>query len=71
MGLTALGLTRARELATGDPRRAMGAMTGAFGAGQIVGTVVAGALSDTLGGFVVPSVLAAVGLGAAAWLARR
>jgi len=71
MGLTALGLTRARELATGDPRRAIGAMTGAFGAGQILGPLVAGVLSDTLGGFLVPSVLAAVGLGAAAWLARR
>ena len=71
MGLTALGLTRARELATGDPRRAMAAMTGAFGAGQIVGPVVAGLLSDALGGFVVPSVAAAVGLAVAAWLARR
>ena len=71
MGLTALGLTRARELATGDPRRTMAAMTGAFGAGQIVGPVVAGVLSDVLGGFLVPSALAAAGLGVAAWLARR
>ena len=70
MGLTALGLTRARELATGDPRRAMAAMTGAFGAGQIVGPLVAGVLSDTLGGFVVPSVLAAGALAGAAWLAN-
>ena len=71
MGLTALGLTRARELARGDPRRAMAAMTGAFGAGQIAGPLVAGALSDVLGGFLVPSALAAAGLVLAAWLARR
>jgi predicted MFS family arabinose efflux permease len=70
MGLTALGLTRARELATGDPRRAMAAMTGAFGAGQIVGPLVAGVLSDSLGGFIVPSALAAGALAGAAWLAN-
>ena len=71
MGLTALGLTRARELARGDAQRAMAAMTGAFGAGQIVGPLVAGVLSDALGGFLVPSALAAAGLLAAAWLGRR
>jgi hypothetical protein len=32
---------------------------------------MAGVLSETLGGFLMPSVLAAVGLGAAAWLAWR
>lgn len=69
MGLTALGLTRARELAVGDARRAMAAMTGAFSAGQIAGPLVAGVLSDVLGGFLVPSALAAVGLMVAAWLA--
>lgn len=69
MGLTALGLTRARELARGDARRAMAAMTGAFGAGQIVGPVIAGVLSDALGGFAVPSAMAAAGLVLAAWLA--
>lgn len=71
MGLTALGLTRARELARGDARRAMAAMTGAFGAGQIVGPLVAGVLSDALGGFVVPSALAAIALVLAGWLGRR
>ena len=70
MGLTALGLTRARELATGDPRQAMAAMTGAFGAGQIVGPLIAGLLSDALGGFLVPSTLAAGALVGAAWLAN-
>lgn len=69
MGLTALGLTRARELARGDARRAMAAMTGAFGVGQIVGPLVAGVLSDALGGFLVPSALAAAGLVVAGWLA--
>jgi len=71
MGLTALGLTRARELAKGDARRAMAAMTGAFGAGQIAGPLVAGVVSDALGGFLVPSATAATGLVAAAWLSRR
>jgi predicted MFS family arabinose efflux permease len=72
MGLTALGLMRGRELAsTGDPRRVMAAMTGAFGAGQIVGPVLAGVASDLTGGFGVPSVAAAGALVVAAWLGRR
>ena len=71
MGLTAMGLMRARELAAGDPRRAMAAMTAAFGVGQIAGPVVAGVLSDALGGFGVPSGAAAMALVGAAWLARR
>ena len=68
MGLTAMGLMRARELAAGDPRPAM---TGAFGVGQICGPLVAGVLSDWLGGFAVPSVAAAAALVLAAVLARR
>ena len=76
MGLTALGLVRGRELAQanptlGDPRRVMAAMTGAFGAGQIVGPSLAGAVSDALGGFAVPSVAAAGALVLAAWFAWR
>jgi predicted MFS family arabinose efflux permease len=75
MGLTALGLMRGRELAQGDPRRdprrAMAAMTGAFGVGQIVGPVLAGIVSDATGGFGIPSVAAAAALVLAAWLARR
>jgi len=71
MGLTALGLVRGRELARGDPRRVMAAMTGAFGVGQIVGPTLAGVLSDALGGFAVPSAAAAGALVLAAWLARR
>ena len=72
MGLTALGLMRGRELARGnDPRRVMAAMTAAFGVGQIAGPAVAGAMSDALGGFAAPSVMAAAALVLAAWLARR
>ncbi len=72
MGLTALGLMRGRELAaSGDPRRVMAAMTGAFGVGQIVGPALAGMVSDATGGFAVPSVAAAGALVAAAWLGRR
>lgn len=49
----------------------MAVMTGAFGAGQIVGPVLAGVASDLTGGFGVPSIAAAWALVAAAWLARR
>jgi predicted MFS family arabinose efflux permease len=71
MGLTALGLMRGRELASGDSRHVMGAMSAAFGVGQIVGPLVAGVVSDATGGFGVPSVAAAGALVLAAWLARR
>jgi predicted MFS family arabinose efflux permease len=71
MGLTALGLMRGRELTDGDPRPVMAAMTGAFGVGQIVGPLLAGVVSDALGGFTVPSLAAACGLVLAALLARR
>ena len=67
MGLTALGLAGARRLAAGeDPRRALGLLTAAFGAGQIVGPALAGVLHDRTGGFVLPSLLAAGALLAAA-----
>jgi predicted MFS family arabinose efflux permease len=71
MGLTALGLMRGRELTSGDPRRVMAAMTGAFGVGQIVGPVVAGVAAEMTGGFAAPSVAAASALVVAAWLGRR
>lgn len=70
MGLTSLGLMRARELARNDAGQAMAAVTGAFGIGQIVGPLLAGLLSDALGGFAVPSILAAAALVLAAWLVR-
>jgi predicted MFS family arabinose efflux permease len=71
VGLTALGLVRAGAVASGDPRRALALMTGAFGLGQIVGPVFAGIVSDRLGSFTVPSVTAAAALLAAAFLARK
>ena len=70
MGLTSLGLMRARELARADAGQAMAAVTGAFGVGQIVGPLLAGLLSDALGGFTAPSLLAAGALVVAAWLVR-
>ena len=75
MGITALGLVGGRRLAAGgDPRRAFGLLTAAFGVGQIVGPALAGYLHDhgqrfvspAAGGFVLPSLLAAGVLVAAA-----
>ena len=71
MGLTALGLMRARTLAAGAPRRILAYMTGAFGTGQIIGPAFAGVLSDWLGNFTVPSIAAVIALIVAALLARR
>jgi predicted MFS family arabinose efflux permease len=71
MGLTALGLVRARGLATGDPHRVLALMTGAFGVGQIVGPAFAGMLYDRLGSLTVPSFTAAGALVLAAVLVRR
>jgi predicted MFS family arabinose efflux permease len=71
MAITALGLIQARALATGDPRRALAMMTGAFGLGQIIGPAFAGIVSDSLGSFIVPSIAAAVALLLAAVLARN
>jgi len=71
MGLTALGLERARELAGGDPRRVLALMTSAFGLGQIIGPTFAGATADRFGGFTQPSLAAMAALLIAALLARR
>jgi predicted MFS family arabinose efflux permease len=68
MGITALGLIAARGLTAGDPRRALGLMTAAFGLGQIVGPAVAGYGFDLTGSFFLPSMLAAAGLCVAAAL---
>ena len=62
MGITALGLVAARRLAGGDPRRAVGLATAAFGTGQIIGPSLAGFLHDRTGSFVLPSLLAAAAL---------
>lgn len=71
MGLTALGLMRARALAAGDPRPALAYMTSAFGLGQIIGPTFAGVVSDRLGSFMVPSIVAVAALLAAAVLAWK
>ena len=63
MGITALGLAAGRRLAAdGDPRRALGLLTAAFGTGQIAGPALAGYLHDWSGGFAAPSLLAAAAL---------
>jgi predicted MFS family arabinose efflux permease len=69
MGLTALGLIAARDLAPADPRRWVGILTAAFGLGQIVGPLVAGYGFDLTGSFFLPSMLAVAGLCVAAVLA--
>jgi predicted MFS family arabinose efflux permease len=71
MGLTALGLMEARARTSGDARRTLALMTGAFGLGQIVGPLFAGILSDRLGSFTAPSIVAALGLVIAALLALK
>jgi predicted MFS family arabinose efflux permease len=69
MGLTALGLTRGRELAANNSQRGLAMMTSAFGIGQIFGPSFAGALSDRLGSFTLPCVAAAAALIVSAVLA--
>ena len=69
MGLTALGLIAARNLAPDDPRRPMAIVTAAFGLGQIIGPLVAGYGFDLTGSFFLPSLLATAGLLVSAWLA--
>jgi predicted MFS family arabinose efflux permease len=69
MAITALGLVASRRLAPAHPRQVIALMTSAFGAGQIAGPLVAGLMADRGGGFLLPSLLAAVALVAAAGLA--
>jgi predicted MFS family arabinose efflux permease len=71
MGLTALGLAGARQLVPRNPRPILAQLTAAFGFGQILGPILAGALSDVTGGFVVPSLLAAGALVAASLIVLR
>lgn len=66
MGITALGLIAARRFAPGEARRWVAIATAAFGAGQIVGPVVAGYGFDLTGSFFLPSMLAAAALCASA-----
>ena len=66
IAVTAQGLQAARRLALDAPRRALALMTASFGAGQIIGPIVAGHLADRAGNFVSGSALAAIMLLAAA-----
>jgi MFS family permease len=68
MGITALGLALARELAPGRAAGAVAAMTAAFGLGQIIGPAVAGLWAERAGGFAGPSLAAAAALLIAAGL---
>ncbi len=70
MGSTALGLTAARHLAA-QPRHALARMTAAFGLGQMAGPLFAGLVADRTGSFLIPSLVAAGGLVAAAMLTAR
>jgi hypothetical protein len=69
MGLTALGLIGARDLAPAHPRRWLAILTSAFGLGQIVGPIVAGYGFDATGSFLLPSLLATAALTVGAGLA--
>jgi predicted MFS family arabinose efflux permease len=68
IGITALGLVGARTLSASDPRRVLALMTAAFGLGQIVGPILAGAMVDRIGSFTLPSLFAAAALLVAAGL---
>ena len=68
VAITAMGLSSARELATGDSNRVLGTMTAAFGIGQIAGPAAGGRLAEATGSFMAPSVMAAVVLVASAVL---
>jgi predicted MFS family arabinose efflux permease len=69
MGMTALGLIRARRLSPGDLRRTLAVMTAAFGLGQIVGPTFAGVVYDATGSFLMPSLTAVSALLVGALLA--
>lgn len=68
VAITAMGLSSAREIASGDSNRVLGTMTAAFGIGQIAGPAAGGRLAEATGSFVAPSAMAAVVLVASALL---
>lgn len=69
LAVTAIGLQMGRLLAPAAPRRALALMTGSFGTGQILGPFVAGFLADRTGDYLLPSLVAAAVLLAAAFVA--
>ena len=62
MGIVALGVMAARNMAIGDPRRAIAVMTAAFSIGQIVGPSFGGFLADRSGAFLWPVLTASAAL---------
>lgn len=71
VGITAVGLFTARDLALGsgaDPRRVIALMTGAFGLGQMIGPAFAGYVAEFTGTFTAPTLVAALTLVIAAVL---
>ncbi len=71
MGITALGLSHARALTTGDPRRSIALMTAAFGLGQMIGPAFAGYAYRFGESFLVPSLTATAALIVAAALIAK
>lgn len=60
MVITAYGLAAGRTSAPASPRKALAVMTAFFGIGQVLAPIAAGYVADWTGGFLVPSVGAAV-----------
>lgn len=71
MAITALGFAAARALGAEHQRKSFALMTAGFGAGQIIGPLVAGWMLDRTGGFAAPSMLAALALVVGAAIAWR
>ncbi|HYZ62209.1 MAG TPA: YbfB/YjiJ family MFS transporter [Acetobacteraceae bacterium] len=59
VGITALGFTATQRLAPEPRRRVNAVISAAFGAGQMIGPLLAGVLADRTQSFVAPTLLAA------------